>query len=161
MELTVNVFDKEKQEWEDLFGKSAVKALERDYMKNKNEIGVMYFPFINSEGNEDKLPIAYDKSIFEKNGLFENTLRNMVNIEDGKYYGSFADVYNTSTSEGRFILFSYFGVFDCIVENEYGDEYYIKNYEIDKFSIGEHFNYTISYVFNGHAVEEKQYKHTV
>lgn len=159
MELTINMFDKEKMEWVDLFGETAVKALERDYMRNKNEIGVMYFPFINAEGQQDKLPIAYDKSLFELNGLYESTLRNIAYIEDNKDYGSFADVYSTSTAEGRYILFSYFGVFDCVVENEYGQKYYIKNYEIDKFSIGEDMNYTISHVFNGHAVEEKQFKH--
>lgn len=159
MELTINMFDKEKMEWVDLFGEAAVKALERDYMKDKNEIGVMFFPFINAEGQEDKLPIAYDKSLFEKNGLYERTLRNIVYIEDNKDYGSFADVYNTSTSEGRYMLFAYFGVFDCVVETSHGEKYYIKNYEIDKFSIGDDMDYTISHAFNGRAVKEKQYKH--
>ncbi|MCI2898622.1 hypothetical protein FH128_01575 [Staphylococcus hominis] len=160
MNLTVNAFDNEKQEWVDLLGKAAVKALKEDFMEDKGEIGIMYLPFINSQGEEDKLPVAYDKNVVENSGLTHNSIKNIVYIENNKDYGSLSDVYNTSTTDGRYML-SFFGIFDCVVENHIGEKFKVKNFEIDKFSINEDYSYTISYVFNGRAVEDKQFKHTV
>lgn len=161
--LTVKVFDNEKQEWEDLFGKSAVKALKEDFLAHKNEISLMKVPFEKSNGETKELFVPYDAEVLKKSGDSENSIRSLLsqNIVDD-YTESLSQALDINTGYGSYLL-SKLGIFDCIVEtvDSKGRKNQIKgkNYEISSFELRNAKEFTVSYVFNDHAIPEKSFKY--
>lgn len=163
MELTINMFDKEKMEWVDLFGEAAVKALKEDFLKDKNEISLMKVPFTTSQGEERELFVPYDAEVLKNSGFSESSMQNLLStyIADD-YTGSLSQALDINTGEGNYLL-SKLGIFDCIVEtvDSLGkrNELRGKNYEIQSFELRNAKEFTVSYVFNDHAIEEKSFKY--
>ena len=163
MELTVNVYDKEREEWQDLFGKSAVKALKEDFLANKNEISLMKVPFTTSEGETKELFVPYDKEVLNNSGFSEGSMKGLLSpyITDD-YTDALSQALDINTGEGNYLL-SKLGIFDCIVETVDSagkrNELRGKNYEIQSLELRDAKEFTISYVFNDHAIPEKQYKY--
>ena len=163
MELSVNVFDKEKQEWEDLFGKSAVKALKEDFLANKNEISLMKVPFTTSEGETKELFVPYDAEVLKNSGFSEDSMKQNLSLYiTDDYTDSLSQALDINTGEGNYYL-SKLGIFDCIVEtvDSLGQKNQLrgKNYEIQGLELRDAKEFTVSYVFNDHAIPEKQYKY--
>lgn len=163
MELTVNVFDKEKQEWEDLFGKSAVKALKEDFLANKNDISLMKVPFTTSEGETKELYVPYDAEVLENSGFSEDSMKQNLSLYiTDDYTDSLSQALDINTGEGNYYL-SKLGIFDCIVEtvDSLGQKNQLrgKNYEIQGLELRDAEEFTISYSFNDHAIPEKSYKY--
>lgn len=163
MELSVNVFDKEKQEWEDLFGKSAVKALKEDFLANKNDISLMKVPFTTSEGEKKELFVPYDAEVLNNSGFSENTMQTSLSqmiYEDN--ISALSQAIDINDGYGNYLL-SKLGIFDCIVDtvDEQGGKNQIKgkNYEIQQYELQSAKEFTVSYVFNDHAIPEKSYKY--
>ena len=162
MELTINMFNEEKQVWEDLFGKSAVKALKEDFLANKNDISLMKVPFTTSEGETKELFVPYDAEVLKNSGYSEESMSRMLS---GYIYGdteALSEALDINTGEGNYIL-SMLGIFDCIVDTIDGGGYKHqirgKNYELQQFELQSAKEFTVSYVFNDHAIPEKSYKY--
>lgn len=163
MELTVNAFDNEKQEWVDLLGKAAVKALKEDFLANKNEISLMKVPFTTSEGKEKELFVAYDAEVLKNSGYSVNAMQNTLNgMIYGTDIGALSQGIDINDEYGNYLL-SKLGIFDCIVEtvDSLGQKNQIrgKNYEIQSYELQKAEEFTVSYVFNDHAIEEKSFKY--
>lgn len=163
MNLTVNAFDNEKQEWVDLLGKAAVKALKEDFLANKNDISLMKVPFTTSEGEKKELFVPYDAEVLKNSGFSEDGMKGILSpfITDD-YTGALSEALDINTGEGNYLL-SKLGIFDCIVEtvDNLGNKNQIrgKNYAIQSFELESAKEFTVSYVFNDHAIPEKQYKY--
>lgn len=163
MELTVNVYDEEKEEWKDLFGRSAVKALKEDFLANKNEISLMKVPFTTSEGETKELYVPYDAEVLENSGFSEDSMKQNLSLYiTDDYTDSLSQALDINTGEGNYYL-SKLGIFDCIVEtvDSLGQKNQLrgKNYEIQGLELRDAEEFTISYVFNDHAISEKSYKY--
>lgn len=163
MELTVNVFDNEKQEWEDLFGKSAVKALKEDFLANKNDISLMKVPFTTSEGETKELFVPYDAEVLKNSGYTEFSMQqNLSQTIYGTDIEALSQALDINDGYDNYLL-SKLGIFDCIVEtvDEQGRTNQLrgKNYEIQNYELQKAEEFTISYVFNDHAIEEKSFKY--
>ena len=163
MELTVNVYDEEKEEWKDLFGRSAVKALKEDFLANKNEISLMKVPFTTSEGETKELYVPYDAEVLENSGFSEDSMKQNLSLYiTDDYTDSLSQALDINTGEGNYYL-SKLGIFDCIVEtvDSLGQKNQLrgKNYEIQGLELRDAEEFTISYVFNDHAIPEKSYKY--
>lgn len=163
MELTVNVYDKEREEWQDLLGKSAVKALKEDFLANKNDISLMKVPFTTSEGEKKELYVPYDAEVLNNSGYSEKEMEEVLSgyIHDD-YTQSLSEVLDINTREGNY-YFSKLGIFDCIVEtvDNLGNKNQLrgKNYEIKNSELLYAKEFTVSYVFNDHAIPEKSFKY--
>ena len=163
MELTVNVYDEEKEEWKDLFGRSAVKALKEDFLANKNEISLMKVPFTTSEGETKELYVPYDAEVLENSGFSEDSMKQNLSLYiTDDYTDSLSQALDINTGEGNYLL-SKLGIFDCIVEtvDSLGQKNQLrgKNYEIQGLELRDAEEFTISYVFNDHAIPEKSFKY--
>lgn len=163
MELTVNVFDKEREEWQDLLGKAAVKALKEDFLANKNDISLMKVPFTTSDGKTKELFVPYDAEVLKNSGFSEESMkRNLSMYINDDYTGSLAEVLDINTGEGNYLL-TKLGVFDCIVDTVdklgYKNQIRGKNYAIQSFELETAKEFTVSYIFNDHAIPEKQFKY--
>lgn len=162
MNLTVNAFDNEKQEWVDLLGKAAVKALKEDFLANKNEISLMKVPFTTSEGEKRELFVPYDAEVLNNSGYSEESMSRLLSgyiYDDTEALSQALDI---NTGEGNYFL-SMLGIFDCIVDTIDGEGYKHqirgKNYELQQFELQNAKEFTVSYVFNDHAIPEKSYKY--
>lgn len=163
MELTVNVYDKEREEWQDLFGKSAVKALKEDFLANKNDISLMKVPFTTSDGKTKELFVPYDAEVLKNSGFSEESMKQNLSLYiTDDYTDSLSQALDINTGEGNYYL-SKLGIFDCIVEtvDSLGQKNQLrgKNYEIQGLELRDAEEFTVSYVFNDHAIPEKQYKY--
>lgn len=163
MELTVNVFDKDNNEWVDLLGKASVKAMKEDFLKDKNEISLMKVtPFGTSEEQPNELFVPYDAEVLKNSGFSENSMKSQLSMYINDDTESLAEVLDINTGEGNFLL-TRLGIFDCIVEtiDSVGNKSQLrgKNYEIQQFDLQNAKEFTISYVFNDHAIPEKSYKY--
>ena len=163
MNLTVNAFDNEKQEWVDLLGKAAVKALKEDFLANKNDISLMKVPFTTSEGETKELFVPYDKEVLNNSGFSEDTMQTSLSqmiYEDNIL--SLSQAIDINDGYGNYLL-SKLGIFDCIVDivDEQGRKNQIKgkNYEIQQYELQSAKEFTVSYVFNDHAIPEKSFKY--
>lgn len=162
MNLTVNAFDNEKQEWVDLLGKAAVKALKEDFLANKNEISLMKVPFTTSQGEEKELFVPYDAEVLKDSGFSESSMKNMLSMYITEDTESLSQAIDINTGEGNYLL-SKLGIFDCIVEtvDSLGQKNQLrgKNYEIQSLELRDAEEFTISYIFNDHAIPEKSFKY--
>lgn len=163
MNLTVNAFDNEKQEWVDLLGKAAVKALKEDFLANKNEISLMKVPFTTSDGEERELFVPYDAEVLKNSGFDEEGMKQILSqyiVDD--YTDALSQAIDINTGEGNYLL-SKLGIFDCIVEtvDSLGQKNQLrgKNYEIQSLELRDAEEFTISYIFNDHAIPEKSFKY--
>ena len=162
MELTVNVYDKEREEWQDLFGKSAVKALKEDFLANKNDISLMKVPFTTSDGKTKELFVPYDAEVLKNSGFSYVCMKRNLSMYITDDTEALSQALDINTGEGNYML-SMLGIFDCIVDTIDGGGYKHqirgKNYEIQQFELQSAKEFTISYSFNDHAIPEKQYKY--
>lgn len=163
MNLTVNAFDNEKQEWVDLLGKAAVKALKEDFLANKNDISLMKVPFTTSEGETKELYVPYDAEVLNNSGFSEFSMQqNLSQMIFDDNTGALSQAIDINDGYGNYLL-SKLGVFDCIVDavDELGNKKQIrgKNYEIQSYELQKAKEFTVSYVFNDHAIEEKSFKY--
>ena len=166
------IYDKENEQWIELMAKpiakEVVRIMKEDFMYNKNEIKLLEIPYGNE--NEFIYYIAYQSNVSESAiSNVEDTLpfilNEILNKKDEYYKLSSKEILNNPDA---FIFIEPLNTFSVIYKDTFGNEISTKNNELPQglLNIALRFiknnisgNFTISYVFNDNAIEEKQYKY--
>lgn len=172
MKAIPKIYDKEQEQWIELMAKpiaeEVVRIMKEDFMRNKEDIKLLEIPYGNE--NEFIYYIAYqsnvsESAIFNIEGTLPFILNDIINEKDEYSQLSNKEILNDTHA---FNFIEPLNTFNVIYKDTFGNEISTKNNElpqdpldialrsIKNNKIG---GFTISYVFNDNAIEDKQYKY--
>lgn len=166
------IYDKENEQWVELMAKpiakEVVRIMKEDFMHNKNEIKLLEIPY----GNNDEFVylIAYQSNvnqsaIFSLESTLPFILNDILNKKDNYSALSNKEVLNDADALS---FIEPLNVFNVIYKDTFGNEVTTRSNELpqDLMSVTSRSiknnklgNFTISYVFNDNAIEDKQFKY--
>lgn len=166
------IYDKENEQWVELMAKpiakEVVRIMKEDFMRNKEDIKLSEITY----GNEDEFRyfIAYQSNV-SQSALFnlESTLpfilNDILNKKDNYSALSNKDVLNDADALS---FIEPLNVFNVVYRDTFGNEVTTRSNELPQDLIGgisrsiknnKLGNFTISYIFNDNAIEDKQFKY--
>lgn len=172
MNAIPKIYDEQTNEWIELMAKPIAKEviniMKEDFMRNKEDIKLSEISY----GNEDEFRyyIAYQSNvnqsaIFSLEGTLPFILNEILNKKDNYSSLSSKDVLNDADALS---FIEPLNVFNVVYKDTFGNEVTTRSNELPQdlmkttsYSIKNNNsgNFTISYVFNDNAIEEKQYKY--
>lgn len=172
MNAIPKIYDKENEQWVELMAKpiaeEVVRIMKEDFMHNKNEIKLLEIPYGNE--NEFIYYIAYqsnvsESAIFNLEGTLPFILNDILNKKDSYSALSNKDVLNDADVLS---FIEPLNIFNVIYKDTFGNEVKTRSNELPQELIdinsrsiknNNSGNFTISYVFNDNAIEDKQFKY--
>ena len=172
MNAIPKIYDEQTNEWIELMAKPIAKEVinitKEDFMRNKNEIKLLEIPYGNE--NEFIYYIAYqsnvsESAIFNLEGTLPFILNDIINEKDEYSQLSNKEILNDTHA---FNFIEPLNTFNVIYKDTFENEISTKNNELpqDPLDIALHRiknnnigDFTISYVFNDNAIEDKQFKY--
>lgn len=168
----IKFYDKETESWVVPTAKPikelVIEAMEEDFLNHKGEIGLLIIELEKEVQGPKKMFIAYDTEIFNKSGMDATRMSqeiksfcDMYAKDKGYYPKTYKELVDAYPDLGYYANF--FGAFDC-VQTAINLPAPLKssNLELNNEALeqnAESYNkLTISYVFNDHAIEGKQFK---
>lgn len=172
MNAIPKIYDKENEQWVELMAKpiakEVVRIMKEDFMRNKSDIKLLEITY----GNNDEFVyfIAYQSKV-SQSALFnlESTLpfilNDILNKKDNYSALSNKDVLNNADALS---FIEPLNVFNVVYRDTFGNEVTTRSNELSQDLMGgiSHSiknnklgNFTISYIFNDNAIEDKQFKY--
>lgn len=168
----IKTFDKEKQQWLEVFARpvaeEVVRIMKEDFMHNKEDIKLLEIPYGNE--NEFIYYIAYQSNVSES-AIFniEGTLPLFLNeiLNKKEHYSALSNKEILNDADALSFI-EPLNTFNVIYKDTFGNEISTKNNELPQETLdialrsiknNKIGGFTISYVFNDNAIEDKQYKY--
>lgn len=172
MNAIPKIYDKENEQWVELMAKpiakEVVRIMKEDFMRNKSDIKLSEITY----GNNDEFVyfIAYQSNvnqsvIFGLESTLPLILNDILNKKDDYSLLTNRDVLNNNDALSFIEPLS---VFDVVFKDTLGNKVKTKSNELpqdfldltlNRVKNNSVDNFTISYVFNDNAIEDKQYKY--
>lgn len=171
-EAIPKIYDKENEQWIELMAKpiakEVVRIMKEDFMRNKEDIKLSEIPYGNE--NEFIYFIAYQSNanqsaIFSLESTLPFILNDILNKKENYSALSNRDVLNDNDALS---FIEPLNTFNIVYKDTFGNEVTTKNNQLPQDLIrgtsqvinnNNSGNFTISYVFNDNAIEDKQYKY--
>ena len=171
-EAIPKIYDKENEQWIELMAKpiakEVVRIMKEDFMRNKEDIKLSEIPYGNE--NEFIYFIAYQSNVNQSAIIsLESTLPFILNdiLNKKENYSALSnrDVLNDNDALS---FIEPLNTFNIVYKDTFGNEVTTKNNQLPQDLIrgtsqvinnNNSGNFTISYVFNDNAIEDKQYKY--
>ena len=166
------IYDKENEQWVELMAKpiakEVIQIMKEDFMRNKSDIKLSEIAYGNE--NEFIYYIAYQSkvsqsAIFNLESTLPFILNDILNEKGNDTTLSNKEVLNNADALS---FIEPLNVFNVVYRDTFGNEVTTRSNELPQDLMGgisrsiknnKLGNFTISYIFNDNAIEDKQYKY--